>query len=735
MPYLGKTPSQGVRARYQFTPNAGTTSLSGADANGSTMTFTDGNYVDVYLNGVMLKAGVDYVTTTANTIGSLAATVASDVVDVIVYDTFSLFGGTLEGNVKVNNGTFNVTGATDLDSTLNVDGAITSSAGATISTTGQEFQLILTSTDADALQGPRLKLYRNSSSPADGDATGEFTFVGRNDNSQDVDYFQIRTDATDVSDGSEDATVHFFHMRDGTVRSSLTFAPTETIFNDDHRDLDFRVESDTVTNALFVQGSDGYVGIGTGSPSMILDVDGSSAANDVARFSGPNSGGLTFRNATSNEFIMHTATSDALIFGTGGNNERMRIDSSGNVGIGTTPLSVQSGYVNLQLGSGASVLASTGNAHVSISQNAILDTDNSWEYIADNEAANYYQDDGNHVFRVAASGSAGADITWVNAMKIDSSGNVGIGTTTMAANSRLTIAGVDNSNYLAIRNTSASDGSTYRWGYIRFEGTQSGGEVSTLARIGAFHDGTADDQKGVFTISTNGGAAGDNPTERMRIESSGHIFIVKSSSALDSVGIELLNDGRIVGTASNDRVLLINRLASDGDLVDFYQAGSKEGTISVSGSTVSYNGFSGLHETSGIASNVAIGTICSTIDELDVYPDTQKDVEGETEEHPKKGETRADHAKIKVSDTEGDKRVYGVLQRYDDNGKPLVASVGIGSVKVTGACEGGDLLESNGDGTAKVQSDDIIRSKTIGKVTIGNSGTGVKLVPCVLYCG
>ena len=61
--------------------------------------------------------------------------------------------------------------------------------------------------------------------------------------------------------------------------------------------------------------------------------------------------------------------------------------------------------------------------------------------------------------------------------------------------------------------------------------------------------------------------------------------------------------------------------------------------------------------------------------------------------------------------------------------------MGIGSVKVTGACAGGDLLESNGDGTAKVQSDDIIRSSTIGKVTIGNSDTGVKLVSCVLYCG
>jgi hypothetical protein len=76
-----------------------------------------------------------------------------------------------------------------------------------------------------------------------------------------------------------------------------------------------------------------------------------------------------------------------------------------------------------------------------------------------------------------------------------------------------------------------------------------------------------------------------------------------------------------------------------------------------------------------------------------------------------------------------------VLSKFDENDKPVVASVGIGSVKVTGACNGGDLLESNGDGTAKVQSDDIIRSKTIGKVTIGNSDTGVKLVSCVLYCG
>jgi hypothetical protein len=156
----------------------------------------------------------------------------------------------------------------------------------------------------------------------------------------------------------------------------------------------------------------------------------------------------------------------------------------------------------------------------------------------------------------------------------------------------------------------------------------------------------------------------------------------------------------------------------------FYNDSVESGTISVSGGTVSYNGFAGCHESSGINNNVAIGTVVSTIDELDT-----RVVDGETEDIK-------DHAKIKISDSIGDKRVYGVLQRYsEENNKPQIASVGIGSVLVTGSCKGGDLLQSNGDGTAKVQDDDIIRSKTIGKVTIGNSDIGVKLVPCVLYCG
>ena len=101
MAYLGKTPSQAVRSRYYFTATGGETSLSGADDNTNTLTFSDGNYVDVSLNGVALVAGTDYNTTTANTIGGLTALAASDVVEVIVYDTFSVFSGNVNSDFSV----------------------------------------------------------------------------------------------------------------------------------------------------------------------------------------------------------------------------------------------------------------------------------------------------------------------------------------------------------------------------------------------------------------------------------------------------------------------------------------------------------------------------------------------------------------------------------------------------------------------------------------------------------
>jgi hypothetical protein len=207
-------------------------------------------------------------------------------------------------------------------------------------------------------------------------------------------------------------------------------------------------------------------------------------------------------------------------------------------------------------------------------------------------------------------------------------------------------------------------------------------------------------------------------------------IIGDDSSDDNSSGVHLEASGKTSISVNASDVLRLNRMGNDGTVIEIRGQGTKEGGIDISSTTVSVAGFSGQHESSGISTNTPIGTVVSTIDELDVYPSLQ---DGET--HPKAGQTRADHAKIKVSDAVGDKRVYGVVDRHLAQDKVMVAAVGIASIRVTGACEGGDLLESNGDGTAKVQSDDAIKSKTIGKVTIGNSNAGVKLVSCVLYCG
>lgn len=106
MPYIGKSPQFGVRNRFVYLATSGATSVSGADANGATLTFTDGAFVDVYLNGVLLKPTTDYNTSTANTIANLSALNTNDEVTVVVYDVFSVAdmvsatsGGTFSGNV------------------------------------------------------------------------------------------------------------------------------------------------------------------------------------------------------------------------------------------------------------------------------------------------------------------------------------------------------------------------------------------------------------------------------------------------------------------------------------------------------------------------------------------------------------------------------------------------------------------------------------------------------------
>ena len=90
MPYIGKAPNQGVRTRFIYQATAGQTSFSGSDANSNTLTYADGEYVDVYQNGILLKPATDYTSTSGTTVVLVTGASLNDVVEIIVYDAFSI---------------------------------------------------------------------------------------------------------------------------------------------------------------------------------------------------------------------------------------------------------------------------------------------------------------------------------------------------------------------------------------------------------------------------------------------------------------------------------------------------------------------------------------------------------------------------------------------------------------------------------------------------------------------
>jgi hypothetical protein len=90
MPYIGKAPNFGVRSRFVYQATAGQTSFSGSDSNSLTLSYNDSLYMDVYQNGVLLKAGTDYTATTGTTVVLVTGASLNDVVEMIVYDVFSV---------------------------------------------------------------------------------------------------------------------------------------------------------------------------------------------------------------------------------------------------------------------------------------------------------------------------------------------------------------------------------------------------------------------------------------------------------------------------------------------------------------------------------------------------------------------------------------------------------------------------------------------------------------------
>ena len=280
-----------------------------------------------------------------------------------------------------------------------------------------------------------------------------------------------------------------------------------------------------------------------------------------------------------------------------------------------------------------------------------------------------------------------------------------------------------------------------------------------------------------------------------RVESNGNSAMLYVDGGSDFVGV-----GKNNGTASNIGnyfsptsenhittgnylCLILNRQTDDGTIVSLKQGNSQEGTIAVSGSTVSYNTFCGAHW-SRLADNSkptilrgtvmeSIATMCDWYQAVATDSDGSKIIEdialpngksvGDAVTFTSKGKeytgkyVKEDNEQLpmcKISDTADSKAVYGVFMDWDDGDDGLdndvndmhVASLGAFVVRVhkdqTVAI--GNWLVSNGDGTAKVLAGNTtitadVQSSIIGKVTSTEKthihGDGSYCVPCTLHCG
>jgi hypothetical protein len=302
------------------------------------------------------------------------------------------------------------------------------------------------------------------------------------------------SDTTQPKITIEDSTNNSFgRIAGGGSTGSLTFeadfdntkAGTVIVFNVDN------------TERLRIDSS-GNVGIGTSSPDTPLTV---SVADDTiaTRFKGTNGifrilpfeTGLgvkvTALNGDESAFETLALQAEDFHFVTG-TTERLRIDSSGFVGIECTP-DAWSGYSVLQIGTSGALSA---NEDITFLSANAYSSATGWKYVTTDEASLYQQIEGGHIWYGASSGSADAAISWAERMRIDSSGNLLVGTTSAADtdaggkifSSGIMVQGVPDTGLVDMHDFyRGTAGSLTRVGNIRTNGSSTSYNTSSDYRL------------------------------------------------------------------------------------------------------------------------------------------------------------------------------------------------------------------------------------------------------------
>jgi hypothetical protein len=344
----------------------------------------------------------------------------------------------------------------------------------------------------------------------------------------------------------------------------------------------------TVTSSSnhFWDNTNGRLGIGTSSPLMTLDVNGAAYIRGWTTFNSTDANGWYSTMLSSGTAFAYlgstgqfaatggTATDfgirsqNAIAFYTNGGNERMRITSGGNVGIGTTDVKATgSGYLAMQLGTMSNIMANNGaTGDTYIMTNGYYD--GAWKilYSTSMKPAQIQLYDGQFIFANASAGSVGSSLSWSERMRITSGGNVGIGTS--SPNARLSLGNTTSTAKLLLYDGgfTGSGGNGYFAGFAI--DSPSANDTTLLAHYqGAL----------VFGRYTN---ANDTSaiTERMRITSGGNVLI-GTTTAGDKFNVVGGRSYFNHSTNDLDTMYLVNSSSSPYGMNITFNTASPNGTV------------------------------------------------------------------------------------------------------------------------------------------------------------
>ena len=267
------------------------------------------------------------------------------------------------------------------------------------------------------------------------------------------------------------------------------------------------------------------LGIGTSSPAYKLDVSSSAVSGVIANFqatasntygtiqlTGNSRGGeVDFYNGATAQAAIVGNTGNLFFYTNGNSSLKATLDSSGNLGLGVTPSAWNTSYKALEIGALGNSLIGFGASDVAISSGGYLSS-SGWKYSATNSlgASFYEQYTGQHIWynKAAVSHTAGDPITFIQAMTLDASGNLMVGTTSPAG-------GAAKFNVYGTQTYDSANATIANW---YSGGTQIGyiGQ-GNYAVSGASSTGISFASQSSMSFATGG------QTERARIDSSGNL--------------------------------------------------------------------------------------------------------------------------------------------------------------------------------------------------------------------